>query len=81
MKPTKEDKKEYDSRPILMKEDDLKEKLREADAGLVVRRYEKTTGRTLRDAERTRLEGIVFRSLSTGRTEREALEEIRRAAR
>lgn len=81
MKPTKENKKEYDSRPILMKDDDLKEKLREADAGLVVRRYEKTMGRTLRDAERTRLEGIAFRSLSTGRTEHETLEDVRRAAR
>lgn len=77
----REEKKEYDSRPILMKDGDLREKLREADAGLVVRRYEKTTGRTLPDAERKRLEGLAFRSLNAGKTASETLEEVRRAAR
>ena len=64
-----------------MNDDDLKRMLREADAECLVRKHEKATVRTLRASERGRLEAIAFRSLNAGKTDREAMDEIRRAAR
>lgn len=65
-------------RPILMKSEDLKEKLRQADAECLIRRYSKVTGRVLNDRQRKRLEGIAYRSLCAGKTEADTLTELRK---